>query len=329
MKILVIKLGAIGDVLRTTSILKGLKEKYKAEIHWLVYERAYDILKDNDLIDKILIFNKDNIEDEYDLLINLEDNDDGFNTVEKVKYKDFIGAKKDGYTDSEWFDMGLISRFGKKKADELKAKNKKTYQKMIAEMLDINPGKMILNLQDKELDFANKFAEKNNISKNDLVIGLNTGAGKRWRLKRLSVGKTIELADKLNKGFKAKLILFGGNQEKERNDEIVKGVNFDIIDAGCDNSLLEFASLINLCNVMVTSDSLAVMIAIALKRKIVCFFTVTSAAEIELYGLGKKIISGLECICCYKRECNKKPSCVDLISVDEIVDAVKELIKDN
>lgn len=36
MKILIVKIGAIGDVLRTTSILKGLKGKYKgAEIDWL------------------------------------------------------------------------------------------------------------------------------------------------------------------------------------------------------------------------------------------------------------------------------------------------------
>ena len=123
----------------------------------------------------------------------------------------------------------------------------------------------------------------------------------------------------------AKIILFGGKDEIERNKEIKKEVNFDIIDGGCDNSLLEFAGLINLCDVMVTSDSLALMIAIALKRKVVCFFGPTSIHEINLYGLGKKIFPKMECLCCYKKECDKKPNCMDNISVDEIIDAVKEL----
>ena len=41
MKILIIKLGAIGDVLRTTSFLKGLKDKYNAEIDWVTKKESF------------------------------------------------------------------------------------------------------------------------------------------------------------------------------------------------------------------------------------------------------------------------------------------------
>lgn len=329
MKILIIKLGAIGDVLRTTSILQGLKEKYKADVWWVVKENVVNILKNNEYIDKILIFGKDEVKEDIDMVISLEDNIEGCEVVKNIKYKDLIGIypenKKKKYTPSEWFDMSLISRFGKEKADKLKAKNKKTYQELISEMLGIKHGEIILNLQKKELDFAKEFAKKHDISKSDLVIGLNTSAGKRWQLKKLSTEKTIALANKLNKEFKAKIILFGGEEEIERNKEIIEKVDFNIIDAGCDNSLLEFAALINLCNLVVTSDSLALIIATALKRKVVCFFGPTSSTEIELYGLGKKIIPKLECVCCYKKKCDKKPNCIDLIKVEDIVNAVKEL----
>lgn len=330
MDILIIKLGAIGDVLRTTSILEGLKGKYKGEIYWVTKRNAVDILKNNKFIDKIIVFG-DKIKEEFDLVISLEDNEEGVKVVKELKYKDLIGVyPEDGeikYTPSEWFDMSLISKFGKKKADELKAKNKKTYQQLISEMLDIKSGEIILNLQVKEINFADKFAKKHNISKNDLVIGLNTSAGKRWQLKKLDIKKTVELANKLNKELKRKIILFGGKQENERNKEIVKKVNFNIIDAGCDNSLLDFAALINLCNIIVTSDSLALIIAIALKKKIVCFFGPTSSAEIELYGRGRKIVPKIECVCCYKKKCDKKPNCMDLIKIEDIFNAVKELIQ--
>ena len=39
-KVLIVKIGAIGDVLRTTSLLPGLNEKYEpAVIDWLTSER--------------------------------------------------------------------------------------------------------------------------------------------------------------------------------------------------------------------------------------------------------------------------------------------------
>ena len=56
MKLLIIKTAAIGDVLRTTSILPGLKEKYKdVSITWLVAKKAYGIIRTNPFIQRIVI----------------------------------------------------------------------------------------------------------------------------------------------------------------------------------------------------------------------------------------------------------------------------------
>ena len=45
-KILIIKLGALGDVIRTTSILKGLKEKYpNCKIDWVTYKYCFELLQ--------------------------------------------------------------------------------------------------------------------------------------------------------------------------------------------------------------------------------------------------------------------------------------------
>jgi heptosyltransferase-2 len=59
--------------------------------------------------------------------------------------------------------------------------------------------------------------------------------------------------------------------------------------------------------------------AIALKKPLVVFFGPTSAAEIETYGLGKKVFADMDCLACYKKECDKKPNCMDLISVNMLV----------
>jgi heptosyltransferase-2 len=84
---------------------------------------------------------------------------------------------------------------------------------------------------------------------------------------------------------------------------------------------MEFASLVNLCDVLVTSDSLALHIGIAMKKKVVCFFYPTSAAEIELYGRGIKIIGKGKDYCSYKAKCDYPPKW----DVNEMVKAVKRL----
>ncbi len=334
MKILIIKLGAFGDVIRTTSILPGLKFKYPGcEISWVAKSNAADFLKNNNLIDKIFFMDgiKKNLSSDYDLVISLDDDYETCELASKTIHKKIIGAYlQDGkrvYSNesSAWFDMGLLSRLGKEKADELKAKNKKTYQELIYKILGIDYKKQepILNLDEKELDFAKNFAKKTGINENDFVIGINTGAGGRWEGKRLSIGKTVQLIDKINVQAKsAKLVLFGGPEEFERNNKIKSLVKKKIIDAGCNNSLMEFASLVNLCNILVTSDSLALHIGVALKKKIVAFFCPTSSAEIELYGRGIKIVPKIGCLCCYKPRCDISPE----YDVDEIFGAVKKLI---
>ena len=110
--------------------------------------------------------------------------------------------------------------------------------------------------------------------------------------------------------------------ENRVREEIKELVKTKIIDAGCNNSLMEFASLVNLCNVLVTSDSLALHIGTALKKKVVAFFCPTSPNEIELYSRGIKLIPKKGCICCYKPKCDIPPEW----DIDEMVKGVKKLI---
>ena len=73
-----------------------------------------------------------------------------------------------------------------------------------------------------------------------------------------------------------------------------------MVDAGNDNGLLEFAARIELVDLLVSSDSMALHMGVALARRIVCFFEPTSAAEIELYGQGEKVWSTAPDYCSYR-----------------------------
>ena len=60
--------------------------------------------------------------------------------------------------------------------------------------------------------------------------------------------------------------------------------------------------MIDACDLLVTSDSMALHMAIARGVRIVAFFAPTSAAEIELYGLGQKVWSTAPDYCTYRRD---------------------------
>lgn len=325
MNILLVKLGAIGDVLRTTSLLPGLAEKYSpAKIDWIASKRSKEILLNNPFIQNIFIWEEREDLGEYDMVIGLEDERESCELVSKVKSAKIFGAYlekgKITYTPSAWFDMSIISKYGIEKANELKKMNRKTYQQHMAELLRIRVSPYVFSLTDEECEYGKKAVKDLGVSRNDKVVGINTGAGKRWPQKSWGVDQTIELINRLTREIGVVSLILGGEDEIERNRIIAKETRMP--DAGV-HSLRQFASIVNQCVVVLSSDSMAMHFAVALKKKLVAFFGPTSAAEIELYGLGEKLIPPMECVICYKRRCDIKPNCMDLISVEEVFEAIK------
>lgn len=329
-KILIVKLGAIGDVMRTTSILPGLKEKYyPVEIDWITSTGAKEVLINNPHIHNLFLWQERKSLGEYDLVIGLEDELEACELVSSIKSKKMIGSYaekgKQTYTPSAWFDMSAISKYGLERANQLKKLNKKTFQQHMAELLGIKVGPYIFSLTPDEIEYGHKFVMDLGIEKKERVIGINTGAGGRWQYKALGIEKTIDLVKRIEKELGVASLILGGEEEKERNEIISRETGMP---NGGIHSLRNFATIVNQCRVVVSSDSLAMHFAIATERRLVVFFGPTSPAEIELYGLGTKVYSGIDCLVCYKKKCDVNPSCMDLLSVDDLFKAVqKELAK--
>src|SRR3989344_540472 len=324
-KLLIVKLDAIGDVLRTTSILPGVADKYRpAQIDWITSEISSELLEGNPYLGRVFIWGKHDKATDYDLVIGLEDEREICRFVAGVGAGKIIGAYlangKIIYTPSSWFDMSLISKYGLEKANELKKLNQKTFQQHMAELLDIQASAYVFKLSPEEIEYGKKVVKDLGISSGDKVVGINTGAGKRWPQKSWGVERTIELINRMKKEVGAVSIILGGSDERERNKIISSETGMP--DAGI-HSLRGFASIINQCRAVLSSDSLALHFTIALRRRVVAFFGPTSAAEIELYGLGEKLSAPIDCAVCYKKSCEVKPNCMDYLSVDEVFTAVK------
>jgi ADP-heptose:LPS heptosyltransferase len=190
-RILIIKLDAPGDVLRTTCILQGLKESHpNSHITWLTMPTAFPFFENNNLVDAILDCSAHSLlqiqSEPYDIVFNPDASPKSaiLAALAKGKVKRGFGYNEKGHVylfnkdAQKWFEMGLF--------DDIKKANTETYQKIISEMLGIRYSSydIIFNIDEGEKAFAKSFAEKHGVSKEDLVIGLNTGAGSRWQNKK-------------------------------------------------------------------------------------------------------------------------------------------------
>ena len=328
-KILIIKLDAVGDVLRTTSILHALKSKYpESHVTWLTKKSAKDIFLNSTFVDNVLTFESYDLIsrlsiETFDLLIHPDASpfSTSLATLAKAKVKkgfvlnhlgQVIPVDKDAI---EWLEMGAF--------DEFKKKNKKTYQQIIHEIagLDYGKGEIIVNLTNDEIRFKNEFYSHHNLSRFKIIIGMNTGTSKRWQLKQWRFEGFKELISMLQKHKDVGILLFGGGDEEDRNSEL-KNLFPALVDTGSKNSLRQFFALMDIPDIILTGDTLALHTATALKKKIICFFGPTSSAEIEDYGRIKKISPEMDCLVCYKPECDFNPNCMELISSDMIYEAI-------
>jgi heptosyltransferase-2 len=333
-RILIVKLAAIGDVLRTTPLLSGLKRAYpRSHITWIVDKEAFPLLQNISLIDRLLPFDFSSLlpleEEIFDLIIGLEKEPRGAALVSKFK-----GREKKGFglgSEGSIFPLQPASEYAFLLGldDELKFFwNQKTYPELIFEIagLDYRQDEYLLELSPEDKTFAAEFAKRRGLKKGEGVVGLNTGAGDVFANKAWTVEGYLALIQRLKKEQKTRLLLLGGPKEKERNSRILRRVRGAVIHSGCENTLGQFAALVDLCDVVVTGDTITLHIAIALKKKVVALFGPTCAQEIELFGRGEKIRSSLSCAPCYRRSCLVSPSCMEAIGAEEVAEAVRALL---
>ncbi len=330
-RILVIKTAALGDVLRTTTLLHPLRRAFpSAHVTWITASPAVPLLAANPLIDVLLPFTDVMVEDLlnqlFDLVICLEKEDQPLALAGLVN-----AAHKVGYFPTPWTTAAVANEESRYMlvlgvSDELKFfRNQKSYPEIICEAagLPFTRDPYTLNLTP-----AGHLARRRIISLLERrnaaslpVIGLNTGCGAVFRTKQWTLEGWAGTALALQRDGRATVMLMGGAAEADLNRAIIDQVP-GVIDTGTDNPLEDFFGIVDACDVVVTSDSLGMHVAIAREKYVVALFGSTSHNEIDLYDRGEKIITDFPCSPCYLKTCDKKPMCMEAMSADTVVSAV-------
>jgi heptosyltransferase-2 len=330
-RVLMVKLAATGDVLRTTSFLPAIHQTWpQAHVTWITRPGAAALFAGNPLVDEVWTTDDAvtaaKLQTQYfDVVLCPDADPDAAALAALAQCRERRGYLRavDGSVlalgpgAQHWLELGL--------SDARKKANTRTYQALVAEVLGLDPAAVrepILEPSSGDKAAAQAFRQR--LRFQGPLVGLNTGAGGRWAYKQWTLPHQrtfIQLATAQGLG----VVLLGGPEEVERHRELLAAAaGRPVFDAGNDNPFGHFAALLELCRVVVTSDSLAVHVAAARKVPAVVLFGPTSVAEIELYGRGEKIApTDLDCLCCYLPICDVVPHCQARIEPARVLAAVQ------
>ena len=292
-RIVLIKLGALGDVIRTLPLAKAIKKTYPdSELTWITKNNAKSVIELNQNINnvKTLPFSPN---EDFDILYNFDIEDEVTTLAKEIKAKEKFGFASEGGFIST-FNLGAEYYLNTLFDDEIKKSNTKTYQEMMflaAELpYEKEPYKIVLTSQEKAN--TQKFKEQNNLL-NKKVIGIHIGSSPRWPSKAWN-GENIKYFIKKAKEKGYEIILFAGPDEPEKQEQILNSLGKEgikILKNNPDNSIREFISLVSACDYMVCSDSLALHVAVGLQKPTVALFFCTPPEEVEGYGFLTKLSS--------------------------------------
>lgn len=334
-RVLVVKLAATGDVLRTTALLPALHARHPgAHVTWLTAPAAVPLFARNPMVDAVWSSQAPETAarlavQEFDV-VYCPDADPAaaaFAAAARACERRGFTLEPGGGVHplspaaEHWFRMGVD--------DERKKANVRTYQALVCDALGLDPtqlGEPMLEPAPADQEAARAFCAA--AAHRGKWIGLNTGAGARWPYKhwpREHQQRFVALATDAGHA----VLLLGGPEEAARHAELLQAMRGRAVhDGGTRNSFHRFAALVEQCDVVVTGDTFALHVAVARRRPVVALFGPTSAAEIELHGRGERLIPpGFDCLACYLPRCDKQPYCQQGILPEAVLSAVTHWLR--
>lgn len=302
-RILLIKLGAIGDVIRTTPLLRKLKEAFPhALITWLTH--SPEIVPS--VVDEVLTFTPSGIltlrNTRFDLIINLDKDREACALATEL-----VCDEKRGFILRDGKPAPADERAEKKFLtgvfDDVSQANTRSYPEEIFEICGFTfAGERYL------LDTFDSWSLPWKLDRKKTIVGLNTGCGGRWISRMWDDRNWIALAKELRKR-KCEVVLLGGEQEDQRNRKIARAAGVKYFGHF---PLRQFINLVQQCDAVVTGVTMALHIAIGLGKKVVLFNNIFNKNEFELYGNGAILEPERPCRCFYQPTCtNPEYRCME------------------
>ncbi|MBT2557055.1 glycosyltransferase family 9 protein [Hymenobacter sp. ISL-91] len=318
-RILIIKLGAIGDVIRTTPLLRRLRqERPGCFITWLTLTPA--ILPQH-AIEEILKFDFASALQlqarEFDIVINLDKEKEACALLNTIKAPEKFGYALRPADGVPWPVNELAShKYLTGVFDQLSLANTKPYVQEIFELcgFDFRGEEYVFDTHDdKGYDWSRLPTDAGP------RIGLNTGCGDRWTTRLWSTEKWTTLITQLQAAGYAPVLL-GGEAEDARNRELHAATGAAYLGTF---PLPQFINLMHQMQGIVTQVTMGMHISIALQKPTILMNNIFNPHEFDLYGRGQLVQPNRPCVCFYRGTCKLGTSCMEDLPAEKVFEAVK------
>ncbi|MBR9677234.1 lipopolysaccharide heptosyltransferase II [Candidatus Woesearchaeota archaeon] len=284
-KILFFRLGALGDVLMTTPLVKAVKKKYpKVQIDYWTATSFASVLKNNKYIDKVKVFDENLFykkkplamlqlakklrREKYDVAFVLDKHWIFSLMIKLTGIKKRIGFSR---TKEGLFNTHNVG-YNQKKHDIL------TYLEL-AKFVGVKNSdvQMDLAISKKALGFASAQLKKYKLVKPVCVIpGGAKNPGQELKIKRMPKEKFSELINELTKKYD--LLLLGGPSDVSINKRVLSRVSpiKKVVDLAGKTTIEESAALIKNCRLVICNDSGPMHMACAVNDKVLAIFGPTN-----------------------------------------------------
>lgn len=316
--VLIIKLGAAGEVVRNTPLLRALHQRHPgARIFWmthhpeLVPEREVFRVLRFDLAGVLTVLDL-----RFDLVLSLDKD------VEACALANRVDARvKKGFTQRDGvilpFDEDSQRKWRTGVSDGLMKANRAHYVEELFELCGYT-------FQGEEYVLPEFQAPQVDLDTGKQVVMLNTGAGSMWKPRLYSPASWAVLA-KLLKASGRQVVLVGGPEEHARNLELAEATGARYFGV---QPFREFIGLLSLADVVVTSVTFAFHAAVGLRKRIVLLNNTFNRHEFHMYGRGTVLEPPVPCLGCYKQDFDARcvqRDCMDMIAPEQVLRAVAEL----
>lgn len=333
-KILVIKLGAAGDVILAVPSLRMLHQRFpQSEVHVLVDKRNAPLLSNCPYIKRCVLIDRSKLQNfSYLLRLAKRLRKGGYDLsidFQNSKWTHLL-AKLSGIPERYGFKRGLWGMLlnrpdsgGDEKIEPVKHQFRllsKVGVKLFDDKLEL------WTSPDEEEAIQNVFSEF--AGNSEFKVGLVLGSSPSWPTKRWPVEYFCELADYLQKNFKARIFLIGSKEDESLAQKFLTDVP-DAVSLIGKTSLGEMTALVKKMDLVVTGDTAPLHVAAAARTKIIALYGPTDPKRHMPPAPGASVfVKHLSCQPCYSGVCkNSEPlACLTRIRVEEIAQTASKML---
>jgi lipopolysaccharide heptosyltransferase II len=319
MDILIVKLGALGDVVNTLPLAISLKKHLGARIHWLVEPLSHPLLSRHAAVDVPILFDKRRWasalpgvlrslrERRFDLAIDLQ------RTAKSGLFTLATSAdRRVGFDRGRCKEMTWLLPFERIPAASPSDHMVRQYLEF-ADYLGVPGGEVAWDLP---------AGDRPRQSLPGSYFVLNIGATKpanRWGAKGFAL-----LAGLAEKRFGMACVLTGGPEDRPIADEVMAGAQGEVTDLVGRTTIMELISVLQGASAVVTCDTGPMHLAVALNKEVVALFGPADPRRTGPYR-GRVIRKDLPCSPCGRKNC-EEPRCMEAIQPEDVMAELEALL---